>query len=127
MSELPSSESRSEISATEDADSDDAKHVLVRYSVELESLDGHTRRRVYVDAGSLDEALAKGREEAQVLNGDPSRLRVVAISEENASGEHRRQRDARRRYINTIVENGLTVLGKPVPGRSDQGSCVLGR
>ncbi|MGW7381441.1 hypothetical protein [Streptomyces sp. NPDC054794] len=50
----------------------------------------------------------------------PGRFRVVEVSEESASSEARHQRNARRRYINTIVEAGLTALGKTAPDRSDE-------
>ncbi|MFR0359306.1 hypothetical protein [Streptomyces sediminimaris] len=131
MSDFQSGESGNWMSAAEDPAIDDAQRtreesrespepVPVRYSVHLESPDGGIKRRLYVDAGSLDEALTKARDEAQSFDDGPGRLRVVGVSEENASSEARRQREARRRHLNHIVETGLAVLGQPVPGRSDE-------
>ncbi|MEU6068823.1 hypothetical protein ABZ864_31300 [Streptomyces sp. NPDC047082] len=44
----------------------------------------------------------------------------MEVSEESASSDARHQRNARRRYINTVVEAGLTALGKTAPDRSDE-------
>ncbi|MCS7476711.1 hypothetical protein ACFFQW_00415 [Umezawaea endophytica] len=95
-----------------------------RYRVELESVDGGIRRVHHVHAGSVEEALVRVREPGLwPLGGpgsDPGRFRVVEVSEENATSEVRHQRDARRRYLNTIVEAGLAALGKTVPDHPDQ-------
>ncbi|NGO11979.1 hypothetical protein G5C60_31340 [Streptomyces sp. HC44] len=95
---------------------------LPRYRVELESVDEGIRRGCHVHAGSMEEALLKVREGDQWPSSgpgsDPSRFRVVEASEESASSEARHQRNARRRYLNTIVETGLTALGKSAPDHS---------
>lgn len=95
-----------------------------RYRVELESLDEGIRRVVRIHAGSMEEALVKVRQAdhwpSSGSGGDPSGFRVVEAAEESASSEARDQRNARRRYINTIVESGLTALGKTAPDRSDE-------
>jgi hypothetical protein len=97
---------------------------LPRYRVELESVDEGIRRAESVHAGSMEEALAKVRDVDQWRpssgsGSDPGRFRVVEVVEESAAGEAIQQRNARRRYLNTIVEAGLTALGKTVPDRSD--------
>ncbi|MFF3493110.1 hypothetical protein ACFYWS_17320 [Streptomyces sp. NPDC002795] len=96
---------------------------LPRFRVELESLDEGIRRATEVYAGTMEEALAKARGTDDWPDAgpgsDPDRFRVVEAAEESAEGEARRDRNARRRYLNTIVESGLTALGKPVPERPD--------
>ncbi|MFJ8537236.1 hypothetical protein [Streptomyces sp. NPDC093591] len=97
---------------------------LPRYRVELESPDEGIRRVEHVHAGSMEEALVKVRETdhwpSSGPGSDPSGFRVVEATEESASSEARHQRNARRRYINTIVEEGLAALGKTAPDRPDQ-------
>ncbi|MDJ1134544.1 hypothetical protein [Streptomyces iconiensis] len=94
---------------------------LPRFRVELESPEERIRRATQVHAGTMEEALAKVREgdgwPDAGPGSDPGRFRVVEAAEEGAEGEARRDRNARRRYLNTIVESGLTVLGKSVPER----------
>ncbi|WP_419999709.1 hypothetical protein [Streptomyces boninensis] len=82
---------------------------LPRFRVELASPDEGIRRTTQVHADTIEEALVKARE----TDG----LRVVAAAEETAESEARLDRNARRRYLNTIVESGLTALGKTVPER----------
>lgn len=48
---------------------------------------------------------------------DPGSFRVVEAGEVGGSREARLQRNARRRYLNTIVESGLTALSRTVPDR----------
>jgi hypothetical protein len=89
----------------------------------LESVDEGIRRVHSVHAGSIEAALVKVREAdwwpSSGFGSDPSRFRVVEVSEESASGEALHQKNARRRYLDTIVEAGLSALGKTVPDRSD--------
>lgn len=96
---------------------------LPRFRVELASPDEGIRRTVQVHAGTMEEALAKARETDGWPDAgpgsDPNRFRTVEAAEEDAEGEARRDRNARRRYLNTIVESGLTALGKSVPERPD--------
>ncbi|MEV8229413.1 hypothetical protein AB0P41_25745 [Streptomyces sp. NPDC079167] len=96
---------------------------LPRFRVELASADEGIRRTTQVHAGTMEEALAKAHEPDRRPDAgpgsDPGRFRVVEAAEESAEGEARRDRNARRRYLNTIVESGLTALGKPVPERPD--------
>ncbi|MCF3131552.1 hypothetical protein [Streptomyces olivochromogenes] len=135
MSESPSNQNARNLAAPEGAGNDDPKHVpqqspevqqndLPHYRVELESIDEGIVRVDYVHAGSMEEALVKARESDEWPSSgpgsDPSRFHVVEVSEESASSEARHQRNARRRYINTIVEAGLTALGKTAPDRSDE-------
>ncbi|MEU6848897.1 hypothetical protein ABZ901_03040 [Actinacidiphila alni] len=77
------------------------------FRVELESSGGRSSRVVYVDAPSLEAAL---------VAADLDDYRVVAVSETGDAGEARRQKEARRRYLNTIVESGLAALGRTAPG-----------
>jgi hypothetical protein len=134
MSESPSNQNANGLSVPEEAGIDDLKHTseeahelqendLPRYRIELESIDEAIRRVNHVHAGSMEEALVKVREADQWPSSgsgsDPSRFRVVEATEESASSEARHQRNARRRYINTMVEAGLTALGKTAPDRSD--------
>ncbi|AXK35625.1 hypothetical protein DVA86_26300 [Streptomyces armeniacus] len=137
MSESPSNQHVTGPSAPEEAGIDDLEHTpeesregrengLPRYRIELESSDEGIRRVHHVHADSLEEAVVKVREADQWPRSgpgsDPGRFRVVEATEENASSEARQQRNARRRYLNTIVEAGLTALGKTAPERSDHES-----
>ncbi|MYU18934.1 hypothetical protein GTZ78_51685 [Streptomyces sp. SID8361] len=134
MTKTPSNQDANRPAVPEEVRIDDPKHApeetpeereidLPRFRIELESFDGGIRHVRYVHAGSLEEALVKVREVDWPSKGpgsDPSRFRVVEATEENASTEARNQRNARRRYINTIVEAGLSALGQNAPGRSDE-------
>ncbi|TPQ17463.1 hypothetical protein [Streptomyces sporangiiformans] len=137
MSESPSNQNANELPITVESGIDDLKHTpeeshevqeddLRRYRIELESTDEGIRRVNHVHAGSMEQALVKVREAdhwpTSGPGSDPSRFRVVEATEESASSEARHQRNARRRYINTIVEAGLTALGKTAPDRSDEES-----
>ncbi|MFJ3889867.1 hypothetical protein [Streptomyces rubrogriseus] len=93
------------------------------FRVELESLDRGVRHVRFVHAESMEEALVKVREiqpPGESPGGGSRTLRVVEASEESSFTEDRRQRNARRRYINTIVESGLRALGQDAPARSDE-------
>ncbi|GAA2094480.1 hypothetical protein GCM10009801_62520 [Streptomyces albiaxialis] len=94
-----------------------------RFRVELVSPDERIRRTTQVHADTMEEALAKARGSDGWPDAgpgsDPDRFRVVEAAEESAEGEARRDRNARRRYLNTIVESGLTTLGRSVPERPD--------
>jgi hypothetical protein len=135
MSESPSNQNPNGLSVPEEAGIDDLKHTpedshevqkndLPRFRVELESVDEGIRRVNHVHAGSMEDALVKVREAdhwpRSGSGSDPSRFRVVEATEESASSEARHQRNARRRYINTMVEAGLTALDMTAPERSDQ-------
>jgi len=102
-----------------ESSSDRAESGLPLYRVELET---EGIRRVHqVRAASIEEALVRVREPGLwPPGGDHGEFRVVEVSEENASSEVRHQRNARRRYLNTIVEAGLAALGKTVPERPDE-------
>ncbi|MFH8446050.1 hypothetical protein ACH4D3_33195 [Streptomyces sp. NPDC018026] len=94
-----------------------------RFRVELESPDRGVRHVRFIHADSMEEALVKVREvqpPGESPGGDSGTLRVVEASEENSFTEDRHQRNARRRYINTIVESGLRALGQDAPARSDE-------
>lgn len=94
-----------------------------RFRIEMESLDRGVRHVRFVHADSMEEALVKVREvqrPGERPGSDSETLRVVEASEENDFTEDRHQRNARRRYINTIVESGLRALGQDVPTRSDE-------
>ncbi|WP_243789383.1 hypothetical protein [Saccharopolyspora gloriosae] len=97
---------------------------LSHYRVELESLDGGIRRVHYVDADSVEDAVVKVRADdhwpSSGPGSDPDRFRAVDVTEVTETSEVRHQRNARRRYLNTIVEAGLTALGESSPTRSDQ-------
>lgn len=97
-----------------------------RYRVELESAGEGIRRVHHVHASSLEEALVKVREADRWPSGgpgsDPAVFRVVEASEESPTSEARHERNARRRYLNTIVEAGLAALGTTAPDRTDQES-----
>ncbi|MFI6350056.1 hypothetical protein [Streptomyces sp. NPDC050560] len=93
---------------------------LPYYWVQLESVEEGIRRKTGVRAASLEEALVKVRDPEhwrprEGPGADPGRFRVVEVSEESATSEARHRRNARRRHLNTVVENGLTTLGKSVP------------
>ncbi|MFE2336605.1 hypothetical protein [Streptomyces coelicoflavus] len=91
--------------------------------MELESLDRGGRHVRFIHADSMEEALVRVREiqpPGESPGGDSGTLRVVEASEENSFTEDRHQRNARRRYINTIVESGLRALGQDAPARSDE-------
>ncbi|MFE0359231.1 hypothetical protein ACFW2K_36255 [Streptomyces nigra] len=93
------------------------------FRVELESLDRGIKHMHFVRADSMEEALFTAREAHRPSDGqcsDLSRYRAVEASEENAFTEARLQRNARRRYINTLVETGLTVLGQGAPAPSGE-------
>lgn len=94
---------------------------LPRFRIELASPDEDIRRTIQVHAGTMEEALAKVREghgwPDAGPGSDPDRFRVVEAAEQSAEGEARRDRNARRRYLNIIVESGLSALGKPAPER----------
>lgn len=92
---------------------------MPRYRVDVENHDGGIRRVEYVHAGSMEEALVKVREADWWSSGEPGGFRVVEATEESTSTEARHQRNARRRYLNTIVEAGLTALGETAPDRPD--------
>ena len=88
------------------------------FRIELESRDTGTRRVEHVHAPSMEEALVKVRDaDRWPGDEDPSSFRIVEASEVDDSSESRHQRNARRRYLNTIVESGLTALGQTVPQR----------
>ncbi|RFU83024.1 hypothetical protein DY218_29805 [Streptomyces triticagri] len=85
------------------------------FRVELESADGGTRRAVQVRAASVEEALVAVRDPDQWPEISLDDFRVVEVSEEGGSSEARHRRNARRRYLNAIVESGLVALGKSAP------------
>ncbi|GHH04552.1 hypothetical protein [Streptomyces lanatus] len=93
------------------------------FRVELESPAEGIRRVLEVRAGSMEEALVKVRDAEHWPSGgsgsDPGRFRVVEATEESATSEARHDRNARRRYLNIIVEAGLSALGKTHPEHSD--------
>ena len=101
-----------------ESSSDPAESGLPRYRVELET-EG-IRRVNQVHAASIEEALVRVFEPDLWPHGDPDGFRVVEVSEENDSSEVRHQRNARRRYLNTIVEAGLAALGKTVPEHPEE-------
>lgn len=107
-----------------DVRDDAGEHELPRYRVELESADEGIRRVHHAHAASMEEAVVKVREADVWPSGgpgsDPGRFRVVEVTEQTASSEVRALRNARRRYLNTIVEAGLTALGQPAPEHSDE-------
>lgn len=96
----------------------------LRYRVEWESAEEGIRWADVVDAASVDEALEKSRgRDTWPSNGpntDFSTFRVVEVSEVSPAAEALHQRNARRRHLNTIMETGLSALGKTVPDRSDR-------
>lgn len=101
------------------------QHELPRYRIEVENADGGTRRVDYVHADSMQEALVKIREADWWPRDALDGFRVVEATEEGASSKARHQRNARRSYLNTIVEAGLTALGKTTPDRSDHESSDI--
>ncbi len=86
-----------------------------RFRVELESHDAGTRRVLHVDARSMEEALVRVRDADRWASDDPGSFRVVEAGVMDGSSELRHDRNARRRYLNTVVESGLTALGRDVP------------
>ncbi|WP_457541702.1 hypothetical protein [Streptomyces filamentosus] len=70
----------------------------------------------YVYGRSVEEAVAKAREELEKpgsLYGDEGLYRVVEVVEESPSSEQRQREDARRRYLTTILEAARTsVVGR---------------
>jgi hypothetical protein len=136
MSESPSNQNANAVSGQEEAVAGDLKRTseelhevqeddLLAYRVQLESPDEGSRLATSVRAGSIEEALVKGRDAGQwrpssESGSDPRGLRVVEVTEESASGEALQQTKARRTYLNTIVETGLTALGKTFPERPDE-------
>ena len=103
---------------------------LADFRVELESPGEGIRRVHEVRATSAEQAAARAREAdlwpRSGPGSDPARFRVVEVTEQNGETEARAQRNARRRYLNTVVEAGLAALGENAPVRSDaEHSAVL--
>ncbi|MEU1940996.1 hypothetical protein ABZ554_00640 [Streptomyces sp. NPDC020125] len=78
----------------------------------------------YVYGRSVEDAVAKAREALEKpggLYGGQGMYRVVEVVEEHWSSEFRRQEEARRRYLTTILENATTtVVGRePVDPDAD--------
>ncbi|MFE5165035.1 hypothetical protein ACFRNT_42350 [Streptomyces sp. NPDC056697] len=76
----------------------------------------------YVYGRSVEEAVAKAREALEKpggLYGDQGMYRVVEVVEEHWSSEYRRQEDARRRYLTTILENATTTVVGREPENPD--------
>ena len=91
----------------------------LRYRVEWESEQAGLRGADVVHAASVDEALEKSRgRDTWPSNGpntDVSTFRVVEVSEVSPAAEALHRKNARRRHLNTIIETGLSALGKPAP------------
>ncbi|AZM58207.1 MULTISPECIES: hypothetical protein [unclassified Streptomyces] len=96
----------------------------LRYRVEWESEQEGIRWADVVHAASVDEALEKSRgRDTWPSNGpntDVSTFRVVEVSEVSPAAEALHRKNARRRHLNTIIETGLSALGKPAPDRADR-------
>ncbi|MFC7934460.1 hypothetical protein [Streptomyces cinereoruber] len=76
----------------------------------------------YVYGRSVEEAVAKAREELEKpggLYGDEGLYRVVEVVEESPSSGQRQQEDARRRYLTTILEAARTSVQGREPENPD--------
>ncbi|MFD3484891.1 hypothetical protein [Streptomyces sp. NPDC058665] len=99
---------------------------LIRYRIVAQRTDpahpGAALLTNYAYGRSVEDAVAKVRkalEKPGGLYGDQGLYRVVEVVEESPDSALRRQEDARRRYLTTILENALTTVRGREPDSPD--------
>ncbi|MEV7960263.1 hypothetical protein ACIOHC_43325 [Streptomyces sp. NPDC088252] len=99
---------------------------LIRYRIVAQRTDpahpGAALLTNYTYGRSVEEAVSKVRQELEKpggLYGDQGMYRVVEVVEESPDSVLRQQKDARRRYLTTILENAITTVRGREPDSPD--------